>query len=102
MVDGCVRTVAGIQETLQMLIGTELNLSDLHTSVVIPSYELETSSPFTFWHKHSNTARDKETGTNTSFCIHQSCKHYSSRVSWHDDICSFGSCAHPRQVPKVV
>lgn len=45
-----------------MLLGTQLKLSDLHTSVVIPSYELETSSPFTFWHKHSSSADQQETG----------------------------------------
>ena len=45
-----------------MLLGTQLKMSGLHTSVVIPSYELETSSPFTFWHKHSSIASQKETG----------------------------------------
>lgn len=54
--------MTGLQETLQLMMGTQLRLSELHTSVVIPSYELETSSPFTFWHKHSNVASDRETG----------------------------------------
>ena len=45
-----------------MLLGTQLKMSGLYTSVVIPSYELETSSPFTFWHKHSSIASQKETG----------------------------------------
>lgn len=45
-----------------MLMGTELKLSDLHTSVIIPSYELEASSPFTFWHKHSPSVSNRETG----------------------------------------
>lgn len=51
-----------MENTIKTLMGTELMLSDLHTSVVIPSYELETSSPFTFWHKHSDGASDSETG----------------------------------------
>ena len=54
--------LAGIEETLQVLMGTELKLSELHTSVIIPSYELEASSPFTFWHKHSPTASNRDTG----------------------------------------
>ena len=53
---------AGIEETLKMLMGTALKTSDLHTSVVIPSYELETSSPFTFWHKHGQTLGQSKTG----------------------------------------
>jgi len=43
-------------------MGTELKLSDLHTSVVIPSYELESSSPFTFWHKYSPSPKESQTG----------------------------------------
>ena len=43
-------------------MGTKLKLSDLHTSVVIPSYELESSSPFTFWHKHSASTQESQTG----------------------------------------
>lgn len=53
---------SGLRETLQMMMGTQLRLSDLHTSVVIPSYQLETSSPFTFWHKHSSIASERDTG----------------------------------------
>lgn len=52
----------GVDETLKTLMGTNLKLSDLHTSVVIPSYELESSSPFTFWHKHSASAEESQTG----------------------------------------
>lgn len=55
-------SAAGLRETLQLMMGTQLRLSELHTSVVIPSYELETSSPFTFWHKHSSLASDRATG----------------------------------------
>ena len=50
-----------------MLFGTKLLLSQLHTSVVIPSYELETSSPFTFWHQHNFSSKNdssKEGGGN--------------------------------------
>ena len=55
-------TRAGVDETLKTLMGTNLKLSDLHTSVVIPSYELESSSPFTFWYKHSASAEESQTG----------------------------------------
>ena len=55
-------THAGVNDILQTMMGTKLKLSDLHTSVVIPSYELESSSPFTFWHKHNTSAKDSESG----------------------------------------
>ncbi len=58
----CHRASAGIVDILQTLMGTKLKLSDLHTSVVIPSYELESSSPFTFWHKHSSSVKESQTG----------------------------------------
>lgn len=53
---------AGVNDILQTMMGTKLKLSDLHTSVVIPSYELESSSPFTFWHKHNTSAKDSDSG----------------------------------------
>lgn len=53
---------AGLEDALKVLLGTQLRLSQVHTSVVIPAYELETSSPFTFWHKHSGVASQRKTG----------------------------------------
>ena len=43
-------------------MGTQLRLSGLHTSVVIPSYELESSSPFTFWHHRKDPPEQSLTG----------------------------------------
>lgn len=52
----------GLEDALKVLLGTQGRLSEVHTSVVIPAYELETSSPFTFWHKHSSTVSRRKTG----------------------------------------
>ena len=53
---------AGIQNCVQQLMGTDLKLSNLHTSVLVPSYELQSSSPFTFWHHHKEAPEDSLTG----------------------------------------
>ena len=50
-----------------MLFGTKLLLSQLHTSVVIPSYELETSSPFTFWHQQKSGKGSSSEGNKTGY-----------------------------------
>ena len=58
---------AGVKEVLQILFGTRLLLSQLHTSVVIPSYELETSSPFTFWHQQNSGKGSSSEGNKSGY-----------------------------------
>lgn len=53
---------SGIQHSVQQLMGMQLKLSNLHTSVLVPSYELQSSSPFTFWHHHKAAPEKSLTG----------------------------------------
>lgn len=78
---------AGVQHLIQKLMGTALKLSNLHTSVVIPSYELESSSPFTFWHHQKEVPQHSLTGYIAMLRAHQVPQQVCFRPMGHPSAC---------------